>query len=173
MAIITDESALRRIECVDVLPGEISLLVKQLEDELALSAKQGRPGIGLAAPQIGIGKKIAIVRLPEVKIDIVNITEVTHGYDKFLFDGEGCLSFPDRFESTYRYREIHIDGNEGEPNQFSATGLTAIAVQHEMDHLRGVLLPDLAVKKKVRRKVRPNDPCPCQSGRKYKRCCGA
>lgn len=172
LAILTDEAALR-IKCEDVLPEEIEPLKQQLEEALAASAEQGRPGIGLAAPQVGIGKKLAIVRLPGVAIDLINCDRVTKGYDKHLFVGEGCLSFPDRYESTFRYREIFVDGNEGDPKRFTARGLTAIAVQHELDHLRGVLLPDVAVKKKAKRKARPNDPCPCQSGRKYKRCCGA
>lgn len=169
-AIITDEAALR-IECVDVLPEEIEPLKKRLEEELALSSDLGRPGIGLAAPQIGIGKRIAIVRVPDNSIDLVNCN-IEQGYDRFMFEGEGCLSFPNRFETTLRYREVYVKDNDGTPAQFIARGLTAVAVQHELDHLRGVLLPDVAFRKKARKKPRPNDLCSCQSGRKYKRCCG-
>lgn len=179
--ILTDEQALR-VKCVDVLPEEVEDIKAKLENELDLSAKRGRPGIGLAAPQIGIPKKMAIVRLKdsssgkEYNLDLVNAT-INKGYDLQLFQGEGCLSFPDRVETTKRYNEIHVLDNMVEPKQFVATGLLAVVIQHECDHYRGVLLPDVAIQKiekqqeKQAFKVRPNDPCPCGSNKKYKKCC--
>ena len=104
--IITDEEALR-VQCVDALPEEVGPILDQLERELAHSAAIGHPGIGLAAPQIGIAKNIAIVRVDNYKIDLVNC-HVANGYDKALFESEGCLSFPGRFEKTFRYQEIHL-----------------------------------------------------------------
>lgn len=171
--ILTDEQALR-MECTDVLPEEVAEIREKLEKELKASAERGMPGIGLAAPQIGIPKRMAIVRLKDYKIDLVNAT-IAKKFDLQLFDGEGCLSFPGRIETTKRYNEIHILDNMGEPKQFIATGLLAVVCQHELDHTRGVLLPDVALstveKPKGKQKVRPNDPCSCGSGKKYKKCC--
>lgn len=168
--IITNNEEALRVKCEDVLPEEVGPLVEQLEKELDYSARMGRPGIGLAAPQIGIAKNIAIVRLDKLSIDLVNC-KIKHQYDKFMFRGEGCLSFPGRIEDTMRYQEIHIVNNLVNPNSFIASGLVAIVCQHELDHLNSVLLPDIAIQR-AKKKPGPNDPCMCGSNKKYKKCCG-
>ena len=155
------------MECTDVLPEEIDDLRAQLERELTESKISG---LGLAAPQIGIPKRMAIVRIGEVKIDLVNC-RIKKGFDRYIFQGEGCLSFPGRFVDSLRYREVYVVDNAVEPSRFVTTDLAAVVVQHELDHLDGILLPEIAIKKKIRKKPRPNDLCPCGSGRKYKRCC--
>lgn len=141
--ILTDENLLR-VKCEDVQPEEIDSLRTLLEEELRKSAEAGRPGVGLAAPQIGIQKRMAIIRVP-VKdsvfaLDIVNLKpENIKGYDRFIFDGEGCLSFPDRYERTWRYREIYVTNNGVSPHNFVLTGFPAVVVQHEQDHLDGIV----------------------------------
>lgn len=146
--IITDESLLR-VKCVDVLLEEVASLREALENELKLSGERGAPGIGLAAPQIGIAKNMAIVRVPLpngklYSVDLVNCIQKS-GYDKTFFDGEGCLSFPGRLERTMRYQEIHVVNNLIPPYSFIATGLPAVCIQHELGHLIGELLPDVAI----------------------------
>ena len=168
--IVTSAEELRA-PCEEVLPEEVEELKGKLEAELRASADRGMPGIGLAAPQIGIAKRIAIVRVGDRHcVDLVN-AKIIKGYDKQLFNGEGCLSFPGMFESTMRYQEIVVE-NETEPKRFVAKGLFAVAIAHELDHLDGKILPDFALKKTVKKKVRPNDPCFCGSNKKYKKCCG-
>lgn len=147
--IITNPDLLR-FPCEDVQLSEIDELRQKLETELNNSESLGFPGIGLACPQIGIYKKMAIVRVPLrdgklIKIDLVNC-QITAGYDKAVFDNEGCLSFPDRVERTLRYQEILVEGNLVEPKRFIAQGLVAVVIQHELDHLSGILLPDVALK---------------------------
>lgn len=161
--IITDEAILR-MECTDVLPHEYGPLKEQLERELAHSAKLGMPGIGLAAPQIGIAKKIAIVRVGDDNVDLVN-PKLIAGFDMTQIDGEGCLSFPNRFEKTNRYQIVHVETGISR-KQFMAYGISAICCQHEMDHLIGRLLPDVAISQ-----ILPNELCLCGSGKKYKKCC--
>jgi peptide deformylase len=170
--IITNEEALR-VKCANVLPEEIGQLIEQLERELKYSADVGRAGIGLAAPQIGIAKNVAIVRTGKYKIDLVNCN-ISKGFDQAIFEQEGCLSFPGRFEKTNRFQEINIINNVVEPHSFIATGLLAVVCQHELNHLEGILLPDLAIRQKIisSEKARPNDKCPCGSQKKYKKCCG-
>lgn len=167
--ILTDEQALR-IKCTDVLPEEVNDIRESLEKALKQSDMDGRPGIGLAAPQIGIPKRMAIVRVGEHKIDLVNAT-IAKSFDLRQFNGEGCLSFPDKVENTMRYNEIHILDNMVSPHKLIATGLLAVVCQHELDHTRGVLLPDVAIKQEIKNKIRPNDPCFCGSKKKFKRCC--
>ena len=144
--IITDEEALR-IKCDPVLPDEVNDLKKKLEQGLEWSAKCGRPGIGLSCPQIGIGKNMAIIRIDDsTKIDLVN-ARIIDKYYPFEFDNEGCLSFPNLFVRTMRYKEIIVEENFVYPNRFIATDFIAVVIQHEMDHLSGILLPDLSLNK--------------------------
>lgn len=147
--IIKDEESLRKA-CADVLPEEIDSLREKLEAELKRAFELGRAGIGLAAPQIGIHKKIAIVRVQgnmgtSFNVDLVNDCSIGAGYDLNYIEKEGCLSFPGMFVKTRRYKEIYVVNNGVEPKNFIATGLFAICIQHELDHLRGILLPDVAV----------------------------
>jgi peptide deformylase len=144
--IITDEEALR-VVCEPVLPEEIEALRNKLEEALKWSAKRRLPGVGLACPQIGIPKAMAIVRVDDsMHLDLVN-AKITKAYDQYEFDGEGCLSFPGRFERTLRYREVVVEENLVWPYSFVVTDFTAVVVQHELDHLKGILLPDVAIKK--------------------------
>jgi peptide deformylase len=142
--IITDEKLLR-VKCEDVLPEEIDYLRNKLEQGLIWASKHGQSGVGLACPQIGIAKKMAIVRVDNIKIDLVN-ANITKKYHQFEFEGEGCLSFPGRYERTLRYREILVENNLVEPNRFIASGFVAVVCQHELNHLESILLPDVAIK---------------------------
>lgn len=177
MIIINNEEALR-VKCEDVLPEEVGSLITTLENELNYANRLGKGGIGLAAPQIGIAKNIAIVRLDKtngMNIDLVNC-KLEKGYDPTIFRQEGCLSFPGRVEDTIRFQEAHITNNLVYPHKFIATGLLAVVCQHEIDHLNSTLFIDHLVPKitpvvnKV--KIGPNAPCICGSGKKYKKCCG-
>lgn len=170
MIIVNDENLLRR-PCEEVKPEEVGELRELLERELENSARLGRPGIGLALPQIGIHKKMAIVRInKELQVDLVNC-KIEKGYDIAMFHEEGCLSFPGRSENTMRYQEVYITDNIVGPSRFIATGLLSVVCQHELDHVNGILLPDRAIVKTAVKAGR-NDPCPCGSKIKFKRCCG-
>lgn len=176
--IITNNEELLKRPCEEVRVEEIGELVDLLERELANSERLGNKGIGLAAPQVGILKKIAIVRInDQLSINLVN-AKIEKGYDLQMFKDEGCLSFPGRAENTMRYGEIYVVNNLDYPNSFIATGLFSVCIQHELDHLNGVLLSDRALPKKLAIKVGPNDPCPCGkinliTGKpmKFKKCC--
>ncbi len=172
MIIINDEQALR-LPCEDVSIEELGSLRNVLEQELNNANRLGKNGIGLAAPQIGIAKNIAIIRLPKISLDLVNC-KIVKAYDPTLYREEGCLSFPGRVEDTIRYQEVYIDNNLVEPHSFVATGLLSVVCQHELDHLNSVLFMDRMAPKQStivnKNKMRPNDPCNCGSGKKYKRC---
>ena len=172
--IITNNEEALRIKCDIVLPEEVGSLVSVLEQELNYSNKLGKGGIGLAAPQIGIAKNIAIIRLGSgLNIDLVN-PKIEKGYDPSLFRQEGCLSFPGRVEDTTRFQEVFITNNLVYPFSFVATGLMAVVCQHEIDHLNSVLFTDRMIKKTISKntKIGPNDICICGSNKKYKKCCG-
>ena len=167
--IIKNNEELLRVQCSDVLESEVGELQALLESELENSWKLGVPGIGLAAPQIGIAKKIAIIKLDRNKpCDVVLVnSKIEKGYDEMIFRNEGCLSFPGRVEDTKRFQEIYVTNNLIYPNSFVSTGITAIAIQHELDHLNQKLFFD----HKIKIKQKPNDICNCGSGKKFKKCC--
>lgn len=177
--IITNNEEALRVKCEDVLSDEVGQLIDLLENELNESNRLGKFGIGLAAPQIGIAKNIAIVRLDKtsgMEVNLVN-AKITKAYDPLLFRSEGCLSFPGRVEDTIRFQEIYITNNLVYPNDFIVTGLMAAVCQHEIGHWNQDLFFDHMVPKIVpiinKNKVGPNDACICGSGKKYKKCCKA
>lgn len=171
--IITNNEAALRVFCEPVLSEEVGSLVETLEKELEYANRLGKNGVGLAAPQIGIAKNIAIIRLPKLSINLVN-AKMVKGFDQAIFTDEGCLSFPGRVENTNRYQEVVISNNLVEPYNFIATGFVAVVCQHELDHLNQTLFMDHRQTPIVRKtaKVGPNEPCICGSGKKYKKCCG-
>jgi peptide deformylase len=170
--IVVNNLDILRAPCSDASEAEVATLVETLEMELSRSARLGRPGIGLAAPQIALHKKAAIVRLNNnLNLNLIN-AEISKGYDEKMFRDEGCLSFPGVIENTMRFQEVFVVNNLVPPHNFIATGLLAVVIQHELDHLNGIVLADRALPKNPAPKVKPNDPCPCGSMRKFKQCHG-
>jgi peptide deformylase len=101
-------------------------------------------GIGLAAPQIGIPKRITVIDLsfqknPQEKIALINPEVVTR--EGKVFEEEGCLSLPDIREKVSRASRVKIRAQDLKGNWFEkeADELLARAFQHEIDHLDGVL----------------------------------
>lgn len=106
-------------------------------------------GIGIAAPQIGILKRMIIVQIDNKEpIFMINPKIVTRGFVKIKFN-EGCLSLPGVYADVIRSNEIefqYLDMN-GKPVFTTAEGVFAVCVQHEIDHLDGKLFIDRLSKK--------------------------
>ena|SRR5579875_24816 len=103
-------------------------------------------GIGLAAPQIGVSKRITVIDLsnqkdPQEKIVLVN-PEIVHREGR-LHEEEGCLSLPDIRDKVTRAAKVTVRAQDLEGNWFEAEGeeLLARCFQHEIDHLDGILFP--------------------------------
>lgn len=155
------------IKCSDTSIKEANLIISALDR--ALSGENGHyGGLGLSANQIGIPKRVCIVRYKGAKMDLVNPViriPTEHTSCKLETEVEGCLSFPGKEIAVPRYNQIILRAdNFGGEIQLS--GLWARIVQHEVDHLCGRGIWDTVI-------VGRNDPCPCGSSRKYKKCCGA
>lgn len=130
----------RRVETID---EEISSLVQDLKDTL-----YSTDGIGLAAPQIGVLKRVILI---DLKGDSKPILLVNPKIIKKIGkeeDIEGCLSYPGYEGDVVRPRKVIVVGTElnGQDVEYTATGLLARAFCHEIDHLDGVLYTDRANK---------------------------
>ena len=104
-------------------------------------------GVGLAAPQVGILKRIAVVDIREGnKITLIN-PEIIAEEGKAIME-EGCLSIPGETGDVIRAEKIKVRtlNKEGKEIEFEAEGFEARAIQHEIDHLDGILFVDKIVK---------------------------
>lgn len=101
-------------------------------------------GVGLAAPQVGVSKRIVVIDVGEGLIEMINPVIVKK--EGSVIGGEGCLSVPDYEGEVERaeYVECEFTDRNGKRMLLQTDGLLAIAVQHELDHLDGVLFIDKA-----------------------------
>jgi len=122
------------------------------------------PGIGLAAPQVGVSRRLCVVDItsgedPAALLVLVN-PEITEVWDKETRE-EGCLSVPGFYYEVTRPSRIAVrfQDRHGRPVELLADGLLARAIQHEIDHLNGVLFVDrlgLVKKELFKRRYRQN-----------------
>ncbi|MDD4028895.1 MAG: peptide deformylase [Caldisericia bacterium] len=101
-------------------------------------------GCGLAAPQVGVSLRIAVVEPSENQLIYLINPEILSKKGSH-FDTEGCLSIPGVYGSVERSTEIQYSSlniHTGKKELFQANGFTARIIQHEMDHLNGVLFTD-------------------------------
>jgi len=127
-----------RAEQVVDFDAELRRLVADLTDTM-----REQEGAGLAAPQIGVGLRVFTYRVEDVEGHLVNPTWEVVGTEQ-QEGPEGCLSIPGlRFECRRHLQVVtHGWSMHGEPMTLLASGMLARAVQHEVDHLDGVLFVD-------------------------------
>lgn len=101
-------------------------------------------GVGLAAPQIGLSERLIVVDVGDGPICLVN-PELVLG-EGSVIDREGCLSIPGVYGYVERYGRVVVTGLDakGKPKKVDAHGWLARALQHEIDHLDGILFIDKA-----------------------------
>lgn len=126
---------------------EMNAEVRQLIDDM-FETMYAAPGVGLAAPQVGVSKRILVVDVGQVEDEkhkpdpkaIINPT-ITVKEGKIIWD-EGCLSLPQLTVPMERHKKIVVEGLDvhGKPVKFLGEDLLAVAFQHEIDHLDGKLI---------------------------------
>lgn len=101
-------------------------------------------GVGLAAPQVGVSKRILVLREPENGVEMCLVNPELSETDGQELLEEGCLSLPHVFAPVPRYTRLRVRGlnQNGKPVDFEATGMLARIIQHETDHLDGVVFID-------------------------------
>jgi peptide deformylase len=120
--------------------------IKKIVDDMAESM-YAAPGVGLAAPQVGIAKRIFVIDTAgegESPNLLVFINPRFLRKEGEILWEEGCLSFPGIHEEVTRAERVVVQAlnRDGVSFEIDAEGLTAVALQHEYDHLDGVLLVD-------------------------------
>ena len=151
-------------------------------------------GIGLAANQVGIDAQVAVVNVREPLV-LINPKIISKEVEIPFY--EGCLSYPGKGVNTKRYRDVIISTEQSESDWYFSGAqvpkdgkgswekeqsnnenaqlrvLESVCVQHEIDHLNGVICMDRKRDTTITKdkKVGRNEPCPCGSGKKYKKCC--
>ena len=123
----------------DIKDGE------QIAAQLLKELTKSKTGVGLAAPQIGINKRVVAVNV-NYPLYFIN-PKITHSEGSIVYN-EGCLSYPDKVVMTKRFSKITVEAdNLDEPATFEAgydehATLECVCVQHEIDHLDGILMFD-------------------------------
>lgn len=137
----------KRLRLVSEPVKHVDAGVRKLIDDM-FETMYKAPGIGLAAIQIGVAKRVVTMDLskkednhePHVFInpEIVWKSDETAKYE------EGCLSIPDYYEEVERPKEVKVKylDRDGKPAEIEAKGLLATCLQHEIDHINGVLFID-------------------------------
>ncbi|MGB4266154.1 MAG: peptide deformylase [Limnochordia bacterium] len=126
----------------------ITKRVSRLIDDM-IETMYAVDGVGLAAPQVGVSKKIAVIDVGEGPIALIN-PKIIEGSGEDI-DVEGCLSVPGKQAYVKRMATVKVQAfnEKGKPVQIEAEGLLARALQHEIDHLNGILFTDLVDEKDI------------------------
>jgi len=133
-----------RVRCAEVeaFDGELAKLVADMVETM-----HAAPGVGLAASQVGVERRVAVVDLsvgedPEQLLVLVNPVIIDD--DGSEVENEGCLSIPEFTEKVDRPLKVEVMARDasGAPQRFVAEGWLARAICHEVDHLDGILFVD-------------------------------
>lgn len=133
-----DDPLTQRAQPVDVFGDKLQRLVDDMIETMIASE-----GVGLAAPQIGLGKRLFVLREPDqepmafVNPEIVSMEGREEGE-------EGCLSMPGVYAQVPRATQLLIRAQDpaGDPFELEAADFLARIIQHETDHLNGILFPE-------------------------------
>ena len=150
---IPDERLKQASEPVTTFDDALRARIADLED----TRQAGPAAVGIAAPQVGWFERVVIVDCSQTRKPVPNHgrlvlvnPEITH-WDGYEMGREGCLSVPDYTGNVIRATKIRLSARDahGEPLEFEMAGYEARAVQHEIDHLDGMLFIDRVVSRRT------------------------
>jgi len=127
-----------RKKCLEVkLTDEVRSLINEMKETMYAAN-----GVGLAAPQIGRSERIAVIDIGEGFLALVN-PKIIKKEGSAIFE-EGCLSFPGIFRKIKRAKKVKVTAlnEEGENIEIETSGFLACCLQHEIDHLDGIIFLD-------------------------------
>ncbi len=135
MKLVRDIHFLKQKSKEVITEQEAQEIITELEESLDL-----KKGIGLCAVQIGIAKRVSIIRIKDFKLDLINPT-ILEKDQRFRVKREGCLSLPGLYIDTARYQYVTFE-NGFDKKRYMADGLQSVAIQHEIDHMNGLTILD-------------------------------
>src|SRR5712672_3203226 len=138
--LILPDKRLRLVcEPVKTIDREIKTLVADMFETMYEA-----PGIGLAAIQVGVPRRVVTMDLAEKEPRVFINPEILWTSEEKATYEEGCLSIPEFYEDVERPAQVRVKylDLEGKENEVDASGLLATCLQHEIDHLNGVLFID-------------------------------
>ena len=129
-----------RLHTVAKPVAQVDARIRQLVDDM-LESMYDADGVGLAATQVDVHERVIVIDTSEMRDQprvLINPMLLARS-EEMTFTDEGCLSVPAIYDRVRRHARVtvHSLGRDGEPHEFEAEGLLAVAVQHEMDHLIG------------------------------------
>ncbi len=136
-----------REKSIPIAKSEVDAKLRELAESMAETMYE-EPGIGLAAPQVGVGKRLIVMDLDwmdgERNLRVLLNPEIVKSEGKQISKDEACLSVPDFSADVERAERVVVKARtlDWEPVEFDCTELEAICFQHEIDHLDGVLYID-------------------------------
>jgi peptide deformylase len=141
--LLPDKRLRLKSEPVRAIDREIATLVDDMFETM-----YDAPGIGLAAIQVGVPKRVVTLDLskkegpPEPRV-LINPEILSRSEEKAIYE-EGCLSIPEFYEDVERPAQVRVKylDRDGKEQELDASGLLATCLQHEIDHLNGVLFID-------------------------------
>lgn len=167
LILIPDPVLRRPAVAVERVDGEL----RQLADDM-LATMYAAPGIGLAAPQVGVSRRVIVLDVSDKEDDwreprvMINPQIVASGSERRAYE-EGCLSIPDVKVEVERPTQIDVTflDRDGVRQSLRADGLLATVIQHEIDHLDGRLIIDYLsrlkrdiIVRRFRKQARTDDP---------------
>lgn len=135
---IGDETLTKKCRQVENIDDRLITLLDDMAETL-----KSVSGVGLAAPQVGVLKRVAVVDVGEGVIELIN-PKITRSSKETESDCEGCLSVPEKWGYVERPKKVTVRAIDRNGKEFSVTGegLLARAFCHELDHLDGKLFID-------------------------------
>jgi len=139
--IVGDEVLRKKAKKVDKFDSRLHQLIDDMKETM-----YDANGIGLAAPQVGILKRVIVIDIGDQLIEMVN-PQIINSEGKEI-DIEGCLSVPEKWGEVERPLNILVKGFDrfGNEIEVNASGLLARAFCHEIDHLDGILFTDRSLR---------------------------
>lgn len=133
--------------------GRVDDEARRLVDDM-LETMYDAPGIGLAAPQVNVSKRVIVIDISEARdapLCLIDPEIVEREGNEVM--EEGCLSVPGIYDTVERAAAIRVRalGRDGQPYEMRTDGLLAVCIQHEMDHLEGKLFVDYLTEMKRQR----------------------
>jgi peptide deformylase len=150
---IPDERLKQVSELVEVFDNELQAFIADLEE----TRRDGPAAVGIAAPQVGSFRRVVIVDCSQTRKPVPNhghlvlVNPEIVEWDGLELGREGCLSVPDYTGNVIRAERIKLKAQDaqGNPHEYEMEGFEARAVQHEVDHLDGVLFLDRLVSRRA------------------------